>query len=264
MKINKLYVNLLFLVALVFVLSFSVSANLITPATSGVVSGTYTLNATNSSLDEMLNCTFYASSASTANSSAVSVGTATNESASDVALNVTFVSTILEDANDYVFYASCWNATTQANTSTSTAVVVDNTIPQAPSSLSPGDASIDTDGSVTFSGTVTGVNTTSCTLNFAGISPGSGGTSRAMTHTGDTCSLTLTSIPDQSYQWYITASDETNTTDSSTVTVTVDIQEGNNGGVVVEEDGDGKGSSTTTIIIILCVIVAIVVIIRKR
>lgn len=215
MEKQKRILGLLFLGVFLFSI-FSISALLISPANGGTVSGTYILNATNSSLPNLVNCTFYAKSSLTANSSWTSLGTATNESANALKVNRTFASTILEDANNYFFNATCYNSSSSSTSvATTETIIVDNTIPQTPSSLSPSANSVDTDGSISFSGTVTGVNTTSCTLYFSNTNPGS--TSYAMTHTGNTCTYSLTAVPDQSYDYYIRASDETNTSDSSTI-----------------------------------------------
>ena len=124
---------------------------------------------------------------------------------------------IIEDANNYIFNVTVQNATSGVvvGDDTNTGITVDNTIPQAATSLTP---TSDADGSVIFSGIIVGVNTTSCTLRFDNKGPGS--TSYSMTHSGDTCNTTLT-VAAETYVWYIRASDETNTTDSSTQTTNV-------------------------------------------
>lgn len=225
MKNKFIYLTLVIVISL---LTFSIASmatasawtvNLIAPATSAIVSGaTVTLNATISADANVKNCTFYAKSsgALTANSTWSSLATATNTSAGDLVFNTTFDSSILEDCNDYIFNATCRNDTVTVTNASSTGVTIENTIPQAASSLSPTDKSTDTDGSILFSGTVTGVNTTSCVLYF-------GVESYAMAHSGNTCTYTLSNIPEQTYSFWITASDETNTTNSATYTSTIDI-----------------------------------------
>ena len=245
------------------------------PITSGSVTGTQVLNITNSTIFKAFNnCTVYAKSSSTANSSWTNLGTFINDSLSFV--NGTFDSTILEDSNDYSFNATCRNKSNDMAYGVITGVKVDNTIPQGASSLSPATNTVDTDGSVIFSGTVTGRNTTGCTLYFSGGNPGS--PSYTMTYSGSDCTYTMTAIPEKIYNWYITASDGTNTTDSSTVTLNIDEQTSAGKSALQQEYqkqtqsqtglsilGDGtSGISNTTIIVVALVIVLVIVIIAKR
>lgn len=215
------FINSIIFLILATLLLPLVFADINVPASDATVGGSaVVLNSTNASLPSMLNCTFYAQSSLTANSSWVQIAFQANTSANPNAINATFDSRGLEDANNYDFNATCRNDTS-ARSTRNTGIDVDNTIPQAPTSLSPGDATEDADGSISFSGTVTGANTTSCTLRFVSKNPGS--SSYTMTHSGNDCTYTLSSAPEEAYQWYIRASDETNTTDSSTQTVRVDI-----------------------------------------
>ena len=221
MRFNKtLLILTSFFVMLFGIGLISANGDVVSPASNSVISGTsVTLNATGTNL---LNCTFYAMSPSTANNTWTLLGTFSNTTDSATSISGTFNSEILEDSNDYSFNATCRDTSnTLLDGSITTGVTIDNTIPQAPTSLSPSDKSIDTDGTITFSATVVGANTTGCTLHFVGISPGSGGTSRTMTHSGDSCTLTISNIPAQTYTWFIRASDGSNTTDSSQVQVTV-------------------------------------------
>lgn len=221
---KKLLISAILSVVFLIVAINCVSATLtVTPATSGILSGTSAvLNASSSYITEMLNCSWYASSTSTANSTAVLIRNITNSSISQTYLNTTFNSNLLEDSNDYVVYAICYNGTyTNETSASSTGVVIDNTIPQTPSSLSPSASSTDDDGAVTFSGTVTGVNTTGCTLYFSGKNPGA--SSYTMTHSSNTCTYSFTSMPEETYDYYITASDGTNTTDSATTRFDISI-----------------------------------------
>jgi hypothetical protein len=206
-----------FFLTFVFFVGFvSATVTLVTPATSGTVtSNTTTMNATNSSsFGYPVNCTFWAQSTSTANSSYVAVGTFTNYTAGALFINGTLNSTYLEDSNDYQFKASCWNISgvTQENSSATTGITVENTVPTAPTAT-PADKSTDTDGSITFTGTVVGRETTGCTLFFTDKNPGS--KSYSMTHSGSSCTYALTGIPEQTYSWIIQASDGTNNTNMS-------------------------------------------------
>ena len=279
-KRDKLLLALLFSIVL-FASLASATATLVTPASSATVSGTTVAwNASFSSFANPMNCSVYVSSPSTANTTAVNISTSTNSSVNAVFINGTFNSNLVEDSNDYSVYASCVNQTsTTQNSSANTAIVFDNTIPQAPTSLTPADASRDTDGSVTFTGTVTARNTTGCTLLFNGQNPGT--SSYTMTHTTNSCTHTLSSVPEQSYQWYIRASDGTNTTNSATQTITVDgttsagkavllaQQKGVEplGGALLSVSGEGiedKIPGGLVTIVVVVVLVMVILIARKK
>ena len=207
-------------------------------AFTNITSGTVTINVTFNKLYAEMNYsnlrTVYIQSAGlTANTTlAIANHTARNLTGSgteDANVTFDFVSTIVEDGTDYTMIFDIWNGSSGAtgfgHVNKSVSIVrVDNTVPTAASSLTP---TSDTDGDVTFSSTVTGRETTACTLYFvtsAGPSPGA--SSYTMTHSGDTCSHALTSVPEQSYIWYVQASDGTNTTNSAQQTTNVDITQG--------------------------------------
>jgi hypothetical protein len=253
------------LFALIFALALvSASPTLVSPASSATISGaTVLLNATNGTLSEILNCTFYASSPSTANSTAVSIGSAVNESASDLDINMTFNSAILEDSNDYSIYASCWNATTQQNSSARTGITVDNTIPQAPSSLTPATYNtVTTAGTQTFSSTVTNQNTTSCTYTIYRGGSSADGNSGSATYSSSTCSFTKafsTTSDNGEWWWTITASDGTNTTSSSTNHLTVNLPGKGGGALPLTTSGDGTtGSKKAGWVIMIIIVLAVV------
>lgn len=124
----------------------------------------------------------------------------------------------IEDGTDYTFKVELWNGSRTINVSRSS-ITFGNTVPQAPSSLVPTSV---TSNSLSFSSVVVGRNTTACTLFFNGINPGS--PSYTMIHSGNNCSYSFTSIPEQSYQWYVRASDGVDTSDSSTQTTKVDVK----------------------------------------
>jgi len=200
--------------ALVSAYAFTVT--LVSPANNSVISGSsVVLNATVTG-NNVKKCDFYARSLSTANSSWVEIASVTNDTVNDTVFNTTFDSTVLEDSNDYQFYANCQNDTNYAKSEKNT-VTVDNTVPDTPTSLSPSDKTVDTDGTVTFSATVTDSKTTGCTLHL-------GVNSYTMTYSGSSCTYTVSNLPEREYRWYITASDGTNSTNSATYTLIVDIQ----------------------------------------
>jgi len=197
---------------------------LVAPATSGTLTGgTAVLNVTNGTLIEILNCTWYASSSLTANSTAVEIGTQVNESASADHINMTFDSTILEDANNYIVYAQCFNATSNETTASSTDVIIANTEPTAPA-LSPADFTTrTTSGTQTFTGTVVAAVTTSCTYTIYRDGSPSDGSSGSGVYSGTSCTFTKTfstSADNGVWWWTVTASDETDTSVSPTTSFT--------------------------------------------
>ncbi|MEA3248146.1 MAG: hypothetical protein U9Q73_00395 [Nanoarchaeota archaeon] len=238
MKVTK-NKNPVFVFMLLFTFLFSftlVSAVpvLVSPSTGGTLSGANAvLNVTNGTLIEMLNCTWYAISSSTANSTAVSIGVQTNESVSADHINMTFDSTILEDSNDYNVYAQCFNATSDETTVYSTGVIIDNTVPTSPT-ISPADlSSITSSGTQTFTGTVVDAETTSCTYTIYRGGSSSDGSAGSGVYSGTSCTFTkaFSSSADNGV-WHATiiASDGTNTT-SSVSKVTVSIP-GAGGGLI--------------------------------
>ena len=178
---------------------------------------------------EMKNCTFYVKSATlTANSSWVNMGTFLNTTLN--AVNGTYNSTYLEDGTDYTLNATCRNSSNDIAYAT-VLLTIDNTVPTAPTSLSPSDStslnSAATDYS--FSATVTNSKTTSCTyvIGRGGTSTSSQDTTSATgTYSGSNCSFTKTFADHNSngeWYYYFTASDGTNTTSSGSNKLQVGI-----------------------------------------
>ncbi len=177
----------------------------------------------------------------------------------------------LEDGNDYTFKCQLFNGTHYVN-QTRSGITIDNTVPTIPSSASPEDlASISSAGTQTFSQTVNGSETTSCThiINRNGQSVGADFITGSSTHSGATCSFTkaFTNLENGNWCWTQTASDETNTTQSTQSCVSVTIPANNGGlpgGVVVGEDGgftlfgdDGNNNLIWWILGIIAVILII-------
>ena len=269
-------ISILLIVIAVFtlsVMSVMASVTVVSPGASAIVSGTYILNASGVDLK---NCTFYAKSSSTANSSWVSLGAFSNISAGQIRINGTFNSGILEDASDYIFNASCYNGSGQYHEGTRSSITLDNSIPDTPI-LSPTSGTRDTDGSVTFTGTVNGSETTACTLYFDGINPGS--SSYSMTHSSNTCTYTASAVPEQSYKWYVQATDGRNTTNSATNTIIVDVNTGGaKGGAIWYLDQQSnsdtqtlaiaseqeKTNNTVLVIVIILVVITVAFVINRR
>jgi hypothetical protein len=246
----------IFLLSLIFLFSMlligSASAitasniTIVTPAASSTITDQVTLNATIDGNDGAYTLAyFYVGSSSTANTTWTLLGSTANDTLVGFYLDFNTSST-LEDANDYVFNVTIGNSTANVTT-TNTGITIDNTVPVAASSITPSDGSNNPNGTVIFTGTVTGSQTTSCTLEFQGTN--FGGASQSMTHSSNSCTLTLSNVPDGSYQYLIRASDGTNTTDSSVQTLNVDIQSGSGGGT-----GAGSGGASGNALIIIVVI----------
>ena len=234
MKLNKRFLNLaLVLTSVLFLVSFvsselALQTTINSPSNSGnIVCGNSTFNANvnMSNMANLINLTFYVGSTSTANTSWTQVGENNSLNMTTLVNNsvttIDFINSKVEDSNDYILNVTAIsnNGTrTLIGNATVTGIKVDCSVPTAPSSLAP---TSDDDSIVNFTGTVTGSQTTSCTLSFLGVNPGLN--NYTMNHAGGTCSYNFASIPEQTYRWYVTASDRTNITDSSVQTTTISI-----------------------------------------
>lgn len=216
MKMNKIFLLIAMLVF--FALPAYAATTFVTPGASATITGaSYAVNITTSDLGNLLNCSITGSSALTGDS--LSLTTFTNESGGATTVNGTIDTTTLEDATDWIFAGNCYNASSPINSSTITSrtgVTVDNTVPTAPSSITPSTSK--NKGSIAVSSTVTGARTTSCTITATSSYHTQ---TETMTHSGNTCSKTI-SLPG-SGSWILTliASDGTNTT-SATSNLKVD------------------------------------------
>jgi|GEM_PF-4044430 hypothetical protein len=246
---------------------------LVTPANAGSVSGaSVSWNVTNGTLNEMTNCSIYMSSPSTDNSTTLNVSVGVNTTTSARNVTGTFDSTKLMDSNDYSIYASCVNATTTQNTSAST-ITINNTVPTVPSSLAPVSASTNTNGVVNFSATINGFKTNTCTLYFTN-GPNPGSSSYTMTKVGNLCYDQLSGIPTQSYNYYILASDKSETAPSTTTLFNVHINSNSGADYLFQnQNNQGQTQTLTTAtngggipawVIVLIVVVVILGIIISR
>ena len=291
-KKKKNQSNLLMLVLTSIIYSLIlVSGGLVNPATDSTVGGSAViLNATNQTtgfnqLMNMTNCSFYAQSLTTGNSSWVFLnvtGNSTGTVASNSIINTTFDSRILEDSRDYQFNATCRNVSNSNGVGASSnilqGITIDNTRPQTATSLSPSGGSVNTSSTVGVSSTVVAGNTTMCTLNFVGTNPGN--PTYNMTHSGALCTFTLNNVADQTYIYFIRSSDGLNNTDTSEATFRVSTA---NGGTtsspsqgtkvsdagkgfytIAGEDFLGTGINNNTAIVIGIVIFIVLVIYFKR
>lgn len=131
-----------------------------------------------------------------------------------------FNTTSLEDYIDYQLNCSVHNGTRYLSKVTSN-LIVGNTVPTAPTSLDPVSNEVNKSSTrnIDFSATVVNRETTNCTLFFPNLNPGL--SSYKMTNTAGSCTYQVSAMPEQSYDYYIQASDGTDTTNSATTRFTV-------------------------------------------
>lgn len=208
------------------------------PLDSGAInSDSYNLNLS-CTMNNVTNCSINVGSTLTANTSAdyLFYNTTTNTSFVNGTLNTSG----LQDANNYVFGGTCWNETNTSEAITSvTGVTIDNTVPTAATTPSPADGTTDSDGDVDISMTVNGIKTTGCTLYFPNTNPGAA--QYTMTHSGNTCTQSLTGMASAAYDWYVVTSDGTNTSTGTTYDLGIDTTTGGGGG------GGARASPSLTI-----------------
>jgi len=239
----------------------SANVTIVTPSASGSLTGATALwnisFVTGFEAENWTSANVYLSSASlTANTTEVQLVTAqTNET--DLNINGTIDTTGLEDANDYVIKFQIMNGTDEINI-TRTGITIQNTIPQTPTLSPASQTGITTSTTQTFTGAVTDANTTSCTYTIArgGATSGQDYISGTGTYSGSSCTFTKafsSTLDNGVWDWTITASDETDTTSSTTNKIVVSLP-GAGGGYVGggTQDGssqDGIGAGTIVLII---------------
>lgn len=282
MKLNKKSLLFVLLLGIIFSVSFvsaasgasSSNVTIVLPGVAGTLTETaYVFNCSMHAGYEEENYTtgyIYMKSASTANSSWATMKDAFDNTTA-VDFNGTLDSSAVEDANDYIFNCTLWNGTDYIS-ATRTGLTIDNTVPTAASSLSPSNNIIDTDGTVNFTGTATDSETISCTLNFVGTNPGY--SSYIGVYSTTSCSYQLTAIPEQTYNWYITLSDGTNTTKSTVYTVNIDSTSGTRRinqqqqresiRFLALRDADGSLSNTSIVLIVIGAIALVYIVLVRR
>jgi hypothetical protein len=269
MKKNMLLICMIGLMLVLSICFISASVTVVSPGASATLSGTALLNASGVNL---MNCTFYAKSSSTANSTWSSLGFFANLTQNANAINGTFNSAGLEDSNDYIFNATCRNQTNSIHDGTRSGITIDNTSPTAPT-LSPSTNTLLTSsGTTTFTGTVVNRETTSCTYTIYrdGSSGDSASSSGSGSYSGASCTFTKTftnSNDNGNYLWTVTASDGTNTTSSSSFTYQVQIP-GSGGGLPPSKKAISEkqipGILFTFILIIIIIVAFILIKVSKK
>lgn len=260
----KAFKGLMLAMAFLLVASFASAASWIDPASSGRMYDTYTVNIS-TGIQDPVECGGTVASSLTANTSeTINLTNASPYNApKTLFFNGSMVTNDFEDGSDYTLTFTCHNSTTKHGGSNSTSaitvsnVVIDNGAPTVPTSLSPADGTVDTDGDVTFSATVSGENTTACTLTF---DPGRGSSipaiGTAMVHSGDSCTLSADRLQasNAGYYWTVTASDGLNSTSDDYNKLQIDT-----GGNAAQkamllqqmEDDEVAGSSTVVWIVLI-------------
>lgn len=238
---NKIFgVGLILSLVLVLMMA-SVNAaacTFVTPGASAKLDTTTEMvNVTCTTLTNVLNCTVSASSALQGDSLATT--TLTNITAGAIHVNATFNSVSLEDATDWVFAGvaqwansgACYNATQNQSITARTGILVDNTKPTAPSTITP--TSSEGKDNIVISSTVVDATTTACTMTVTSQI----GTveTYTMDYATTTCSDTISFNAYNSYSLALTASDGTNTTTAAS-------QE-----IVIKSPGSGGGSDPAVI-----------------
>lgn len=221
MKMKQFSILMVLALALMLIPGVLATSTFVTPGAAETISGSsYVVNAT-SDLAGFVNCSITASSALTGDS--LSTTWLLNSSATHA--NATIDTTALEDATDWIFAGTCYNSTGSSEAMTSrTGITVDNTVPTAPTSISP---TTTTDkSSISITATVVGENTTGCTMTVASNYHSE---SFTMDHSGDLCSDTISLPGGGVYTITMTATDGTNSS-SATSTLTVDDS---NGGIYI-------------------------------
>lgn len=217
----------------------SATITIVSPANGGTLTGTTAvLNVTNvtNTFDSMTNCTFYLKSASTNATVWTRVGLAINDTGIGNSINITFDSARFEDSNDYILNASCLNSSIDRQEALTTAsLILQSTTPTAPATLSP---TSDDDGIVNFSAIIVDRETTNVYLNFSEGNPGL--SVYTMSCTDTSCSYQLTGVPEQTYKWFVTATDGT---DSSRTSQTTDIDITTSAGKVTQLISSGEVKS---------------------
>lgn len=224
---------------------------IVTPAASGTLSGTAAVF--NVSIDQLAgyqaeNWTrvrVYLQSVSLTQNTTESLVTDwfKNSTSSGFDLNGTINTFQVQDGNDYIFKAEIWNGTNYFNKSQA-GIIIDNTVPAAPTSLLPTSSST---GSINFSASVISANTTTCYLNFSGINPGISSYTMSYGH-GGVCSYSLNNVPEQTYMFYVTASDGTQSTTSAIQTLNIDIPTSSGTAVYIQQkEGTSFNKPTNTL-----------------
>jgi len=265
------------------------SITLVTPATSAVLQGSTLLNATmvgGTSNQSLYNLTYQAYSADSANSSYVTICTSVNVNTTtlaslDSALNCSGFNNTdytvgdktvynIQDDDSYNVRVIIVQGNDSTNTKTATAktgITFDYGVPTQPTSVQPATGTVYDDGqdTIRINATITGSGTTLCTLTWSDKTP-TGTRTSTMTESGNTCYLSLTNVPDGTYEYTIIASDGTNTSTSAEYSVIFDNREASPGAkaYVTGMVGSEAGGGDVIAVVLLVVIIGYVIINKNK
>lgn len=285
MKEKKILLTIISTILLLSVISLVLGANTVTiisPAQNGIIGGNYVINSSltgyafdPSQVENSVNITVYAKSASTANSSWTLLGKNLTVNLTLSNLTLTNVNTaVLEDASDYIINITYKNSTNGVVYAEGlvTGVIVDNTIPQAPS-LSPAtNTAITSSQTYTFTATVTNANTTGCTYTIirgdASASDSINYNSGTATYSSSTCTFTkeFTQGNTGTWVWTVTATDGKNTSATSANFVNNIAQGGSAtiNGQLVNGKVVQKNTNWMVVIIAIIIVAGVIYLIKKK
>ena len=216
--------------------------------------------------------TIYGSSSSTANSSTSVIANITNTTGTNfmgTKANFTLGSGIvLEDSNDYSITATTTGTgDSDGITLSATTATVDRTAPTTPTSVQPATGT-QTNDTLNIVASVNQANTVSCTLTFNSIVPKGASKRNTLTESGGTCSATYTSVSDQTYEFSLTATDNTNSSSTSNRYITVDADEvsiiGLSGVLQEKEQKQAEQKQTSNLLILVIIIVIAYLLLGKK
>lgn len=220
-------IGILLSLMMVFILASVHAATFATPLTTETLTGSSAVINVTVVFATVFNCNITGTS-SASGDILVASNIAGNESGATV--NGTIDSTSIEDAADWVLTGSCVNSTGGLETITSiSAVVVDNTVPTAPSAITP----LINEGkdNVAIASTVVDATTTACSMTVT--SQGGAIETYTMDYSTTTCTDEISFNAHNSYTLALTASDGTDTATASQV-------------IEIKSQGSGGSSSVAT------------------
>lgn len=251
MKNKKTMLTMLLVIAALCMASLVAASTIfIVPTDGSIVTGdiNVTINTTDFNTDGLVNCTVtFTSSLSEATMPPIQFLNHTNASADQLYANGTLNTTSVADATDFSLGGSCTNASGESQSITTITLTVDNTVPVI-TALAPADETVYTTNAqrtaIAFSATA--ANATACTLFIDTFS-------HTMAESSDSCTYTKDFLNDQVHNWYLTATDGTNVTTSSTIQlhITTPGGGGNNAGssgtIGGSAGGSGSGGTGTAV-----------------
>lgn len=203
---RKTILYLLSVLLLVGVVSAAVT--FVNPTTGASDSGQVIFNVT-ATIGNITHCNVTITSASTGDSTNYVLY---NVSASRNHANATVETRNLTDATDYGITGTCGNVTGGSESITAvTGWIIDNTVPVF-GTPTPANGNRENDKSVDFSIACSNATTAYLWLE---------GTKINMTESSDVCTVTVNPVPGGTSSWYVTATDDTNVSTSSTFTFDV-------------------------------------------